>query len=148
MSTKDDVFNYVMNSPEDTNPAVLRSLLNGIEEGGSGGDDIYYVNFHQVKEAPWETNAWECDKEQFEIHTAVDEGKRVIGKIYFYDNNTKWPDVQVPCMGKWLDPGYSETRVNFVWLGNFGDGYVTFNLLAMADDSYSTIRYESRDLSC
>lgn len=43
MSTKDDVFNYVMNSPEDTNPAVLRSLLNGIEEGGSGGGDMVYT---------------------------------------------------------------------------------------------------------
>ena len=39
MSTKDDVFNYVMNSPEDTNPAVLRSLLNGIVEGTVINDD-------------------------------------------------------------------------------------------------------------
>ena len=38
MSAKDDVFSYVMDSPQDTNPAVLRSLLNCIEEGGSSGD--------------------------------------------------------------------------------------------------------------
>lgn len=43
MSTKDDVFNYVMNSPEDTNPAVLRSLLNGIEEGGT--EEPFYIHF-------------------------------------------------------------------------------------------------------
>lgn len=149
MSTKDDIFNYVMNSPEDTNPAVLKSLLNGIEEGGSGGGDIYYVNFHQVKEEPWDTDAWECDKEQYEIFTALNEGKRVIGKIYFYGNDTKWEDVMIPCMGKWSYPGYNnELRANFVWLGNFGDGYLTLNLLAMTDDSYSLIRYKSVDLSC
>lgn len=33
MSTTDEVFGYVMNSPEDTNPAVLKSLLEGIETG-------------------------------------------------------------------------------------------------------------------
>lgn len=38
MGAKDEVFNYVMNTPQDTNPAVLRSLLNDIEEGGGGGD--------------------------------------------------------------------------------------------------------------
>jgi len=36
MSTKEEVFDYVMDSPEDTNPSVLRSLLNSIPEGGGG----------------------------------------------------------------------------------------------------------------
>lgn len=27
MSSKDDVFNYVMNSPEDTNPAVFEKFI-------------------------------------------------------------------------------------------------------------------------
>lgn len=36
MSERDDVFDYVMDSPEDTNPSVLRSLLNAIPEGGGG----------------------------------------------------------------------------------------------------------------
>lgn len=31
MSTKDEIFDYVNDSPENTNPAVLRSLLNGLE---------------------------------------------------------------------------------------------------------------------
>ena len=38
MSTKEEVFKYVMNSPENTNPAVLGSLLNGIKTGGGGGE--------------------------------------------------------------------------------------------------------------
>lgn len=46
MSTKNDVFNYVMKTPENTNPAVLKDLLNGIG-GGSGGSNravlsVYY----------------------------------------------------------------------------------------------------------
>lgn len=40
MSEKDNVFDYVMNSPEDTNPSVLRSLLNDIPEGGSGSQEF------------------------------------------------------------------------------------------------------------
>lgn len=32
MGAKDDVFNYVMSSPEDTNPSVLKSLLNEVNE--------------------------------------------------------------------------------------------------------------------
>jgi len=32
-----DVFNYVMNTPDNTNPNVLRSMLNSIEGGGGGG---------------------------------------------------------------------------------------------------------------
>ena len=32
MSTKDEIFDYVNDSPENTNPAVLRSLLNSLED--------------------------------------------------------------------------------------------------------------------
>ncbi len=31
MSTKDEIFDYVMNSPENTNPSILKSLLNDLE---------------------------------------------------------------------------------------------------------------------
>lgn len=40
MSTKEEVFKYVMNSPENTNPAVLGSLLNGIEGGGASLPEV------------------------------------------------------------------------------------------------------------
>lgn len=35
MSTKEEIFNYVMHSPENTNASVLGSLLNGLEGGGT-----------------------------------------------------------------------------------------------------------------
>ena len=37
MSTNNEIFDYVMDSPQDTNPAVLKSLLNDLEGGGGGG---------------------------------------------------------------------------------------------------------------
>ena len=77
MSTKDDVFNYVMNSPEDTNPAVLRSLLNGIEEGGSGGDDfiITYTITNYDESLGYDGT---LDKTCDEIKAAYTTGKNVI----------------------------------------------------------------------
>lgn len=32
MATKKEVFDYIMNSPENTNPAVLKSVLGGLKE--------------------------------------------------------------------------------------------------------------------
>lgn len=42
--SKEDVFNYVMNSPENTNPAVLKSLLNGV--GGGGSSEVFAIDFY------------------------------------------------------------------------------------------------------
>ena len=35
--TKEEIFDYVMESPENTNPAVLRSMLNELDGGFGGG---------------------------------------------------------------------------------------------------------------
>ena len=58
MSTKDEIFSYIMNSPEDTNPAVLRSLLNGIEDNkmsplfvelsGSSKEPVLTISFSDI----------------------------------------------------------------------------------------------------
>lgn len=40
----DDVFNYVMETPGNTNPNVLRSLLNNLDSGGSSSGGILVVN--------------------------------------------------------------------------------------------------------
>ena len=76
MSTKDDVFNYVMNSPEDTNPAVLRSLLNGIQEGGGGGDDFIITYTITDYSEPYYEGS--LDKTWDEIKAAYTTGKNVI----------------------------------------------------------------------
>lgn len=59
MSTKEEVFKYVMNSPENTNPAVLGSLLNGIE--GGGGVDLPTGEKGQILQLdPREADTWKC----------------------------------------------------------------------------------------
>lgn len=45
MSTKDEVFNYVMHSPENTNPAVLGSMLNGLESESGGGIEYFDITY-------------------------------------------------------------------------------------------------------
>lgn len=65
MSTKDEIFDYVINSPENTNPSVLKSLLNNLETSASGpfiieivynNEEEWYepatsVSFDEIKEA-------------------------------------------------------------------------------------------------
>lgn len=47
----DNVFNYVMESPENTNPNVLRNMLNNLKSGsgGSSSDHVYiYESYYNV----------------------------------------------------------------------------------------------------
>ena len=44
--TKNEIFNYVMNDPSDTNPAVLRSMLDNISEGG--GENMSFIEFNNI----------------------------------------------------------------------------------------------------
>ena len=37
MSDKDEIFEYVMNNPENTNPAILREMLGDLDNGSGGG---------------------------------------------------------------------------------------------------------------
>lgn len=37
MASKEEIFNYVMNTPRNTNGSVLKSMLNSIEDGGEAG---------------------------------------------------------------------------------------------------------------
>lgn len=138
MSTKDDVFNYVMNSPEDTNPAVLRSLLNGIEEGGSGG--VEYFDITYTCEEGGEPS---IDKTYTQILSAYNSGKVVrliipagnqvdTDVIYYtlkmtlcglsmYDNDENYVEFSFFCVGNGLlgDNTYSVTALVDKW-GNVG----------------------------
>lgn len=40
----DDVFDYVMETPGNTNPNILRSLLNNLDSGSSSGGGVLVVN--------------------------------------------------------------------------------------------------------
>lgn len=69
MSTKDEIFDYVMHSPENTNPAVLGSMLNSLEEGG--GIEYFDVTYTCEEENDDPT----IDKTIAQIQNAIEEGK-------------------------------------------------------------------------
>lgn len=52
MPNANEIFNYVMNSPENTNPAVLRGMLNSIE-GGGGGALVVHVDRNGTLDKTW-----------------------------------------------------------------------------------------------
>ena len=43
MSTKDEIFNYVMYNPDNTNPAILKEMLDSLSGGSSSDSDLFFV---------------------------------------------------------------------------------------------------------
>lgn len=70
----DEIVDYATKSPENTNPAVLRSMLSQLNGGGSG--DVFWVTFK------WDANAGKVvsDKTAEEIYNAAMAGQCVRGK--------------------------------------------------------------------
>lgn len=64
----EQVVQYVMHSPENTNPAVLRSMLSDI---GGGEEEIFYIETIKVEE----TGDWLIDKNYEEILRAAEAKK-------------------------------------------------------------------------
>lgn len=111
MSTKEEIFEYVMKSPENTNPAVLKSMLDGIEGGSSNiqlvpinievpdgalsGSDIdyygliggvYYDNNHNiVYETSYINDLYHAN---FGIPRSIFPEKYLIGFVINTDKNT------------------------------------------------------------
>lgn len=74
MSTKEEIFKYVMESPENTNPSVLGSLLNNLEDGGSASPFIVTFTYDES------STKFFCDKSLQEILAAYDSNKIIIGR--------------------------------------------------------------------
>lgn len=75
MSTKEEIFEYVTETPENTNPAVLRSMLNELSGGGSGGAGLFVVNI-QYNDS---TGEYEVDKTLEEIKAAYLRNDAIVG---------------------------------------------------------------------
>ena len=74
MATNDEIIGYVLNTPNNTNPNVLRDMLN--EQGGSGGGaDFFVVNFTDGSDQ----SKKESDKSAEEIIEAIEAGAAPIG---------------------------------------------------------------------
>lgn len=72
MSTKGEIFDYVMHSPENTNPAVLGSMLNSLESEGGGGIEYFDVTYTYE-----EGGEPSIDKTHAQILSAYNSGKVV-----------------------------------------------------------------------
>lgn len=72
MSTKEEIFDYVMNSPENTNPAVLRSLLDGIE---GSKNEPFFIELSGSDEEPVLTASFS------DIIAAINSGRVVYLKL-------------------------------------------------------------------
>ena len=68
----EEIINNIMQSPENTNPNVLRSQLQNI--GGSGGGAVY-ATFTEDK------GTWTCDKTYDELKAAYDLGSIIFGCV-------------------------------------------------------------------
>ena len=55
--TKEEIINYVMNTPENTNPAVLKSMLEEIESGSSSSSDDEMHTYTAASLATFPTGA-------------------------------------------------------------------------------------------
>lgn len=67
---KEDIVNYVMETPGNSNPAVLRDMLDSY----SGGGGVFWVTF------TWDDDTLVSDKTAEEIYNAVMAGQYVRGK--------------------------------------------------------------------
>ena len=77
MATNDEIIGYVLNTPNNTNPNVLRDMLN--EQGGSGGGvDFFVVNFTMNEN---NQNELESDKSAEEIIEAIEAEAAPIGHM-------------------------------------------------------------------
>ena len=53
--TKEEIIDYVINTPENTNKYVLSSMLDELNSGESSGNPNYMENIEGTIENPWGT---------------------------------------------------------------------------------------------
>ena len=70
----EEIINNIMQSPENTNPNILRSQLQNIGDGGGGA---VYATFTKSGDT------WSCDKTAAELKAAYEAGKALIANIEY-----------------------------------------------------------------
>ena len=80
--TKEEIIEYVMETPENTNPNVLEGMLDELVNSSGGGSMPFYVTFSG--DSSDSTAA--CDKTFAEVKEAYDAGKVIIIR-YLNKNN-------------------------------------------------------------
>ena len=81
---KNDILDYVMNTPGNTNRAVLSGMLDGLESGSGSDVKVLEVRFTEKSD-----NVYTCDVDQIVLREEYEAGTIIRGKIhtggdYFY----------------------------------------------------------------
>ena len=88
--TMDEIINYAINSPENTNPNVLKSMLSSLNVGGGQSNDVEIIKFHIDEEnkldLTWQEIKDALDREAILLNKTEDGYGIIIGA--FSDENT------------------------------------------------------------
>lgn len=88
--TEEEIIDYVMNTPNNSNPAVLKGMLDSY--GGSSSDEIFWVTYTYDEEASSESKeVYTCDRTFQEIKEAFNNNKNVIAREDHGDGYTIIP---------------------------------------------------------
>lgn len=75
--TKEEILDYVMNTPNNTNRMVLNDIIDELVNSSSGGASVFTVTFTPTNE---EWTAFTADKTIDEIEAAYEEGAIIQGR--------------------------------------------------------------------
>lgn len=78
--TEEEIIDYVMNTPGNSNPAVLGGMLS--QYGGSGSGEVFWVTYTYDEDASSESgeDVYTCDHTFQEIQEAINSNKNVIAR--------------------------------------------------------------------
>ena len=119
---KDKVIDYVMNSPANTNRAVLEGMLDGIAQGGGGAEPLI------VTATKDDNEVWTLDKTYNEIKTAVESGRVCVVKGQITVGNTYIFTTYVSYV-------YSEESEYFVLVFDLGNQIINLPTSFCADSA-------------
>lgn len=119
--TKEDVLNYVMNTPENTNRRVLEDMIDELINSSSGGSDIFYAT---IEYTDTDSIEFTCDKTFDELKAAYEAGKLVFVKLVCVNNGKRLLEESSPISADFNLPGdeiirFSVTQPAHVSPGEF-----------------------------
>lgn len=85
--TKEEILNYVMNTPENTNRMVLNDMLDKLVNSSGSGSDIFDVLFTLGTDEETGDGMVTCDQTFEEVAAAINAGKSLRAKLADSD----WP---------------------------------------------------------
>lgn len=113
--TKEEILNYVMNTPENTNRMVLNDMINELVNSSGGGASVFTVTFTPTNE---EQTAFTADKTISEIEAAYEEGAIIQGRF-----------------------GQQNDMYTILNLNSIGSGLATFERVTIYDNSLPILAY-------